>query len=63
MKHDTQYNDTQNNGSVVMLGVIYAYCRNKIQLTECRYANCHQADCHGSRGKLGCSIVSKYFER
>ncbi len=58
MKHDTQH-----NGSVVMLGVIYAYCRNKIQQTECRYANCHSADCRGTRGKLGCPIVDKYFER
>jgi hypothetical protein len=27
MKCDTQHNDTQHNGSVVMLSVIYAECR------------------------------------
>ncbi len=63
MLHDAQYNDSQHNGSVVMLGVIYAYCRNKIQLTECRFANCHYADCRGVSGKVGCSIVSIYFEQ
>jgi hypothetical protein len=41
--------DTQHNGSVVLLGVIYADCRKQADNAESRNAECHYAGCHSTR--------------
>jgi hypothetical protein len=46
IKLDTQHNDTQHNGGVFMLDVIYAYaeCHEQTHYAECLYAECRSAN-------------------
>jgi hypothetical protein len=46
MKRDTEHNDTQINGGVAMLSVVYAECRQQTHYAECRHAECRYAECH-----------------
>jgi hypothetical protein len=50
MKRDTQHNNVQYNGSVVLLILMYPECLKEALLLchydECRYAECHYAECH-----------------
>ncbi len=46
MKRDTEHNDTQDNGGVVMLSVDYAECRKQTHYAQCRHAECRYAECH-----------------
>ncbi len=41
--------DTQHNGSVVMLSVIYAQCRKQTSYAQCLYAKCRYAECRGAK--------------
>jgi hypothetical protein len=54
---DNKHNNTQHNGSAVMLSVIYsecrkqalyAECRKQVLYGECRYAECRYAECRGA---------------
>jgi len=38
--------DTQHNGSIAMLSVIYAECRKYALYAECHFAACRYAECH-----------------
>jgi len=48
MKRETLHDDTQRNGTVLILGVLYAGCHKQTYYVEYRYAECHCAECRGA---------------
>ncbi len=56
---------TQRNGSVVMMGIIYAQCHKQTYNVEYHYAECHYAksryaECHYAqcRGTFATALLS-----